>query len=223
MSLINEWSAKNPVINFDEDDNDDNHANEAFFSNELLKDNMIGYYTLIDQTLKEKEDFYSIFILPNSPANASAKKMIDNYSSKTKQFKSIKYNVTGITIGKDSSTVNVRTVVTYVDVATKKQQTITENVTYTIVIDEFGQYMIKSIVINDAVDSGAKDVLVPPVQVDPTDEEDPADTNGTEGKTPAEDKESVEDADANTNGEVSPPQDEETPKKTEDKKIENER
>ncbi|GEK35626.1 trypsin-like peptidase domain-containing protein [Kurthia sibirica] len=206
LSFINTWSAKNPTINFDDnEDFDNNHADEAYFSNKLLKDSMESYYLLVAQTLNSgKHDYYSSYLLENSKAVATAKTMIDTYSSKTKQFKNIKYNVTGITIGEASSTVNMKTVVTYIDTATKKQQTVTENLTYTIIIDDFGEYMISSIVINNSVDTGDQQVVEPPVTEDKApDESTDTSGNGTteEEKPPVEDN----DADTDTNGSTSKP------------------
>lgn len=201
MSLVNKWSAKNPTIDFDDDDDfDDNHADEAYFSNALLKDSMESYYLLIEQSLNNgKHDYYSSYLLENSKAVTTAKKMMDNYSSNSKQFKSIKYNVSSIAIGESSATVNMNTVVTYMDTTTKKQQTITEKLTYTIIIDDFGEYMISSIVTNSAIDTGDQVEVEPPVTDDSntTTPDESTDTSGSD-----EDTNSDTNTETNTNTET---------------------
>lgn len=155
INLVNEWAAKDVKIDFDDDsDFDNNHADEAYFDEELLKENMSSFYELVKQSIiNGKHNYYEPYVVSGSEAMTTAKKLFANYTQ-NKTYKSLKYNVTGITIGDESSTANVETVVTYTDNKTKVTQTIKENLTFTIIIDEFGQYMISTIVVNSTADSG---------------------------------------------------------------------
>ena len=58
------------------------------------------------------------------------------------------------------------TVTTYMD-RNNKKQTIKENITFKIIIDDIGEYMIQTITVNSSVDSGK---LMPPVEKPPVDQ-----------------------------------------------------
>lgn len=175
MGLVNKWSAQDIKIDFNEESEfDNNHADEAYFDEDFLKESMESYYVLLIQSIKNgKHKYYDTFI-GNQTAMKEADAMVSRYT-KDKQFKSLQYNVTGVTIGKDSSTVTMYTVAKYVDPTTKKTYSITENVTYTIIINDIGEYEISNIVVNSSEDTADKVVEQPqqPVEKPTTPEEKP--------------------------------------------------
>ncbi|MBQ0141174.1 MAG: serine protease [Kurthia sp.] len=162
MGLVDGWTASNETITFDngEDDFNNNHADEAYFSEDLLKENMESYYELIRQSLiNGKENYYQSYILENSDALNTAISLVDSYKM-NKKYQSLEATVQSITIGDEASVVNMNTILTYIDKKTNIKQTIEQSFDYTIVIDDFGSYMISNIAINSTVDSG--DVVAPP-------------------------------------------------------------
>lgn len=157
MGIVNEWAAQDIKITFEEFDEEfnNNYAEEAYFDEELISENMVGFYELIKQTiLSGKNHYYESYIVSGSEAMNKTKALIKNYT-KNKEYKSLTYDITNITIGEEQSTIDVSSVLTYVDSKTKETHTITDQTTYTIVIDEYGQYMISEMVINSTVDTGA--------------------------------------------------------------------
>lgn len=168
MGLVNDWVANAPEVNFeDENEEDYNHADEAYFDEELLTENMKSFYVLVIESLTDgKHNYYDAYISPKSEAIRTARALIGNYNSDGKKFKTLQYNVTGVTIGDKSSNVTMSTVTTYMD-RNNKKQTIKENITFKIIIDDIGEYMIQTITVNSSVDSGK---LVPPVEKPPVDQ-----------------------------------------------------
>lgn len=169
IGLVNEWAAQEVDINFDDiDEFENNHADEAYFEDVLLKENMYSFYELVKQSLiNGKYDYYEPYILENSEALKKAKEIFDNYAS-NKVYKSLTYDIGTSEIGEESSNITVSTVYTYIDQNTKLTQTIKDTITYTIIIDEFGQYMISKVVVDSSVDTGAiKEVEKPKTKPKP--------------------------------------------------------
>lgn len=156
ISLVNEWAAKEVDINFDDvDEFENNHADEAYFDDELLNENMYSFYELVKQSLiNGKHAYYEPYILENSEAMDKANEIFDNYAA-NKVYKSLTYDIGTSVIGAESSKITVTTIYKYIDQKTKLTQTIKDTITYTIIIDEFGQYMIADVVVDSSVDTGA--------------------------------------------------------------------
>lgn len=204
MSLVDGWTATNEVITFDngEDDFNNNHADEAYFAEDLLKENMESYYELVRQSLIDgKQKYYQSYILENSEAFKTADALVDSYKV-NKQYKTLEATVKNITIGEESSVINIDTVLTYIDKKTNKKQTITQSFTYTVIIDDFGSYMISNIKVNSTVNSADAAVTTPTA---PNNQE----------NTPTDEEDTETDADAETETEATPsvenPKDQETP------------
>lgn len=202
ISLANKWAAKDVEINFDDnEDFDNNHVDEAYFDDELLKENMSSFYELVKQSIVNgKHNYYEPYVVANSEAMKTAKNIFANYT-KDKKYQSLTYTITNITIGEDSSTVTMQTTVTYIDNKTNKTQTIKENLTFTIIIDEFGQYMISVIKVNNSTDSGQvaaieeekpAEVEKPVVEEEPTTTEEETVPNGNTTTPPTDEKEEVD-------------------------------
>lgn len=200
MGLVNKWSAQDIKIDFNEDTEfDNNHADEAYFDENFLKESMESYYVLLIQSIKNGEHKYYDTFIGNRPAMKEADAMVSRYT-KDKQFKSLDYNVTGVTINKDYATVTMNTVAKYVDPKAKKTHTITENVAYTIIINDIGEYEISSIIVNSSVDTG-KQVEEKPVEkpttpvekpeVDEPETEEPPTTDGKDDTKTDTEKEDV--------------------------------
>lgn len=167
MGLVNDWVANAPKVSFEEENEEDyNHADDAYFDEELLSENMKSFYVLVIESLTDgKHNYYDAYISPKSEALKTARAFIGNYNSDGKKFKSLQYNVTGVTIGDKSSNVTMSTITTYTD-RNNKKQTIKENITFKIIIDDIGEYMIQTITVNSSVDSGK---VKPPVEKPPVD------------------------------------------------------
>lgn len=190
MGLVDGWTASNENITFDngEDDFNNNHVDEAYFSEDLLKENMQSFYELIRQSLiNGKENYYQSYILENSDALNTAISLVDSYKM-NKKYQSLEETVQSVTIGDEASVVSMKTLFTYIDKKTNIKQTIEQTFDYTIVIDDFGSYMISNIDITSTVDSG--DIVAP--SPTPSEDKSPADENtevDTEEKIKEQDKE----------------------------------
>jgi len=145
MNQLNDWAA-NPIIDTSWSEGDVNHVAEAYFDEELLDSFIKGYYELIPYSLNDQElDYYMTYLLPDSQGAAEGKKFVEENSEEHRVFDAVDPTIMNIEINEDNSTVEAKSVFTYHDVESDEVLTIDHHATYTVVIDEYGDYQIENI------------------------------------------------------------------------------
>lgn len=193
MPLITKWSNENVKINIDNNQNfEDNHKNEAYLGKKLVQDYVDGYYELFPYQIKNKaQNYYETYMLPGSSAINTAKKMLENYSTDEKKFKDLQYTIDKINIYKEYATAEVNSTFVYTDQNTKQEHKLKETVLYTIVIDDYGDYVFSKIAITNSSDDGQS-------SNSNTDSNSSVDSNSNTGSTNAETESTKNPSDTST-------------------------
>lgn len=137
--LLKSWATnpletKDPVVQKPED---------AYFDKDYLSVFIEGYMTLYTYAQNEVNFSYlEGYILPKSPVYNSEKEIINNLKDQQKTFTVNKFTMGDIKIH-DNLAIVTTTVETLVEQKGKKSSLVKEQVVYEVVIDEYGDYMIK--------------------------------------------------------------------------------
>ena len=147
INQLNDW-ASNPKVEEDSSDEDSGHVEEAYFAEDLLKNFIEGYYELIPYSLNDdKLDYYVSYLLPGSQAEQEGKKLVAQYKEESRVFDAVKSSIGSVKIGEEAAEITAEAVFTYHDQENDDVYEITHEATYTVVIDEYGDYRIKHMVI----------------------------------------------------------------------------
>ncbi|QBP42030.1 S1C family serine protease [Paenisporosarcina antarctica] len=138
--LLKSWAtnpieSKDPVIQKPED---------AYFDKEYLSVFIEGYMTLYTYAQNEVNFSYlEGYLLPDSPVYNSEKEIISNLKDQQKQFTINQFTMGDIKIH-DNLAIITTTTETLIEQKGKKSSIVKEQVVYDVVIDEYGDYMIKN-------------------------------------------------------------------------------
>ena len=142
VGQVNEWAA-NPIIDSSWSE-DHQPIEDAYFEEELLDGFITSYYELIPYSLNDKGlDYYTSYLLAGSEGEVEGKKLIEEYREEQRVFDAVDPTIINIEIGEDEATVEVKSVFTYHDEESDEVNTIDHHVTYTVIIDEYGDYKIR--------------------------------------------------------------------------------
>ena len=145
IDQVNEWAA-NPIIDSSWSEDHMQHIEDAYFEEELLDGFIKSYYELIPYSLNDSDlDYYTTYLLPGSEGETEGKKLIDQYREEHRVFDTVDPTIINIEIGEDEATVEAKSVFTYHDKESDEVHTIDHHATYTVIIDEYGDYKIKDI------------------------------------------------------------------------------
>ena len=147
IKQLNEWASTAKV---DEDwlEEDWDNVEQAHFDEELLKNFIENYYELIPYSLNdEKLDYYVFYLQSGSQAEQEGKKLIAEYRKDSRVFDAVNSSVGSVEIGEEEAEITVEAVFTYHDQEDDDVYEITHEAIYTVIIDEYGDYQIKNIVI----------------------------------------------------------------------------
>ncbi|PSL40676.1 trypsin-like peptidase [Planomicrobium soli] len=143
IGQLNEW-VKNP-IQYEEDEVVLPDVKDAHFDEELLRSFIAAYYELLPYSLNDKQvAYYQSYLLPGSEGEAEGKKLVDELAIENRIFDVVKPTIKNIEIGEEEAIVEAEAVFTFHSPEDDETATITHNKRYTVVIDEFGDYMIKT-------------------------------------------------------------------------------
>ena len=144
LPQLNDW-VRNPIV-YDDWEEVLQTVEDAFFDEQLLKDFVKAYYELIPYTFNDPSlDYHERFLLPGSPGETAGKAFVEENMSPSRTFEAVSPEAGSVTIGEDQSTVQANATFTYHDAETDEVLTIEHSGTFTIVIDEYGDYQITNI------------------------------------------------------------------------------
>ncbi|MGI2327683.1 S1C family serine protease [Planococcus sp. YIM B11945] len=141
---LNKWV--NDPITYEEEEVVLPDVKDAYFSKDILSDFIKGYYELLPYSLNDKGlEYYRSYLLPGSQGEQEGIKLVDEYGVEGRVFDVVETAIQNVNIAEKEATVEAEAVFTYHDPKTKKITAITHQKVYTVVIDEYGDYQIKTI------------------------------------------------------------------------------
>ena len=147
INQLNDW-ATNGKVDEESLEEDWENTEQAYFEEELLKNFIEDYYELIPYSLNDdKLDYYFSYLLPGSQAEQEGKKLVAQYKEESRVFDAVKSSIGSVKIGEEEAEITAEAVFTYHDQENDDVYEITHEATYTVVIDEYGDYRIKHMVI----------------------------------------------------------------------------
>ena len=146
VKQLNAWSA-NPINDGNWEDDVQQNVKDAYLSEDLLRSFIADYYELIPYSLNDKElAYYLSLLLPGSQAETEGKKLIEQLAGEGRVFDPVKLSIQQVNVGDSEAIVEVSADFSYHDEQKDSVQVLSQQVSYTVVIDEYGDYQIKSIV-----------------------------------------------------------------------------
>lgn len=141
---LNAWAA-DPIV-YQEEEIVLQDVKDAFFDKELLTSFIEAYYELIPYALNEPaENYYQQYLLPGSEAEAAGNAMVESYRDENRVFNALKPVIDGVEIGETEAQVTATAELVYKDKASGETLSEKHTAVYAIVIDEYGDYQIKTI------------------------------------------------------------------------------
>ncbi|QUW21232.1 trypsin-like peptidase domain-containing protein [Sporosarcina sp. Marseille-Q4063] len=143
ISQLKQWasSAKDVI-----DDREDIEIEGARLDDELLRSFISSYYELIPYSLNDKKlEYYWTYLLPGSQAVKEGVKQVEELYGEHKVYEEVKSTITSVEIGESEAIVKANATFTYHDQESDEVKTIDYAATFTVVIDEYGDYAIKNI------------------------------------------------------------------------------
>lgn len=133
---------KNP-IEYAKDDIVLQDVKAAYFDKALLTSFIESYYELLPYALNDPTmNYYESYLLPGSKAVAIGKKQVQELTSKTRTFDALKAKVTSVKINDETAVIEATADFIYHDTETGETLKETRLNTFTVVIDEYGDYQI---------------------------------------------------------------------------------
>ncbi|MFD1031876.1 S1C family serine protease [Metaplanococcus flavidus] len=144
MPQLEEWAAKDLPVE-EEAEVVMPNIEDAYLSEELLRNFMTDFYDLIAPSLEYQEGhYYRYFLLEGSQAETAAVEMVEGMKSENRTFQSVETSISDVEIHDDRAEVFISANFTFIDPADDKLVSISHSYVYEVVIDEFGDYQIQS-------------------------------------------------------------------------------
>ncbi|WP_172371546.1 S1C family serine protease [Sporosarcina jiandibaonis] len=143
IDQLNKWasSAKDVV-----EEQEDITIEGAYLDDELLRSFINSYYELIPYSLNDKKlEYYWTYLLPGSQAAKEGVRQVQELFSEHRVFEAVKSTITSVEIGETEAIVKANATFTFHDKEIDEVKTIDYAATFTVVIDEYGDYAIKNI------------------------------------------------------------------------------
>lgn len=145
IDQLKEWAA-NGKIEIDSEEDYSQHIDEAYLGEDLLISFINSFYELIPYSLNDKKlTYYETYLVPGSQAETEGKKFVKELSGQHRVFDAVKPSISMVKIGETEAKITASATFIYHDQETDEVQTIDHSATYTVVIDEYGDYAIKTI------------------------------------------------------------------------------
>ncbi|WP_255472904.1 S1C family serine protease [Planomicrobium sp. CPCC 101079] len=144
IDQLNEW-VKNPM-QYEEGEVVLPDVKDAHFDEELLQSFIEAYYELIPYSLNDQQiTYYQSYLLPGSQGETEGKKLVEELAIEDRIFDVVKPTIKNIEIGEEEAVIEAEAVFTFHSPENDETATITHNKRYTVIIDEYGDYMIETI------------------------------------------------------------------------------
>jgi serine protease Do len=143
IDQLKQWasSAKDVI-----DDREDIEIESAYLDDELLRSFINSYYELIPYSLNDnKLEYYWTYLLPGSQAVKEGVRQVEELYGEHKVYEEVKSTITSVEIGESEAIVKANATFIYHDTESDEVKTIDYAATFTVVIDEYGDYAIKTI------------------------------------------------------------------------------
>ena len=143
IDQLNKWASSAKNITNDLED----HITEgAYLDDKLLRSFINSYYELIPYSLNDQKlEYYWTYLLPGSQAAKEGVRQVEELSGEHRVFEAVKSTITSVEIGENEAIVKANATFTYHDQESDEVKTIDYAATFTVVIDEYGDYAIKTI------------------------------------------------------------------------------
>ena len=143
IDQLNKWASTAEDIT---NDLEDHIIEGAYLDDELLRSFINSYYELIPYSLNDQKlEYYWTYLLPGSQAAKEGVRQVEELSGEHRVFDTVKSTITSVEIGENEATVKANATFTYHDQESDEVKTIDYAATFTVVIDEYGDYAIKTI------------------------------------------------------------------------------
>ncbi|WP_210469991.1 S1C family serine protease [Sporosarcina sp. 6E9] len=143
IDQLNQWAANVKEI---VDEREDIEIEGAYLDDELLRSFINSYYELIPYSLNDKKlEYYWTYLLPESQAAKEGVRQVEELYGEHKVYEEVKSEITSVEIGENEAIVKANATFTYHDTESDEVKTIDYGATFTVVIDEYGDYAIKNI------------------------------------------------------------------------------
>lgn len=144
LDMLNEW-ADEPIKH--EDSPVVLHgANDAYFSEELLIEFINSFYEILPYSLNDPDiGYHSYYLLAGSPAEAEGNRLITENADDKKVYSETEVTVSSVQIGDGEATVEAEAVLHYMGLQGQDSSALNHSATFTIIIDEYGDYQITDI------------------------------------------------------------------------------
>lgn len=145
--LINTW-ANSPQIPKNIEEEPVQHVDEAYLDEELLKSFISDYYELFLFGLNDPNStYYLSYIVANSQAAVVETNNIVEFRGMSKIYDGVSNEVISVTINEIDALVNSKATFTFKDTQSNETKTFSREAQFTVIIDQYGDYQIKEIVI----------------------------------------------------------------------------
>lgn len=146
IKQLNEWAA-NAKIDIEVTEEEWDHLNVAYFDKALLTNFIENYYELLPYSLNDRTlTYYRGYLRPGSQAEAEGIKLIDEYAADERIFDEVKATIQSVDIGEDEAVIVANATFVYHNEVSDEVYEVSHEATYTVIIDEYGDYSIKNIV-----------------------------------------------------------------------------
>ena len=144
LDMLNEWVAE-PIKN--EDSQVILHgATDAYFSEDLLIEFINAFYEILPYSLNDPDiGYHSYYLLPGSSAEAEGNRLITENADDKKVYSETDVTVGSVQIAEEEAKVEADAILNYMGLQGLDSSVLNHSATFTIVIDEYGDYQITDI------------------------------------------------------------------------------
>ena len=141
LDMLNEWAAE-PIKH--EDSQVVLHgATDAYFSEELLIEFIHAFYEILPYSLNDPDiGYHNYYLLSGSSAEAEGNRLITENADDKKVYSETEVTIESVQIGEEEAEVEANAVLHYMGLQGLDSSVLTHSATFTIVIDEYGDYQI---------------------------------------------------------------------------------
>ena len=144
---LNDWVA-NPLIPPDPEKEILQHVDDAYLDEELLASFIVDYYELFLFGLNDvTSKYYISFLYPGSQAETDEQKKMEELRKLQQAYSNVKTVVNSVLVSEDSAVIDADATFTYTDSQDKQTKTVIRKATFTVVLDQYGDYQIKEVIV----------------------------------------------------------------------------
>lgn len=141
QDILDEW-AENP-ISYEESQVVLHGATDAYFSEQLLMEFVHAFYEILPYSLNDPEiGYHQYYLLPGSPGEAEGNRLIAENTDERKVYSATEVSIENVEIGEEEARVEANAALYYMGLQGLESSVVNHSATFTIVIDEYGDYRI---------------------------------------------------------------------------------